>query len=377
MKVFLKGIGAVGGFGTGIQSLKTALLNLGPIAETLTAGGPQTPEGQAFAASDIREIQNRFPVKSLRRIDHFSRMALLAAALALEDAGNPDVDDRMGIIVATGYGAARTTFAFLDSVLEGGDACASPTLFSGSVHNAAAAHLSMLMGARGPNLTVSQLELSIPGAFSIALQWLSEARAATVLVGGVDEWCPVLGHCHQRLCKERKSGTLPPPDLKRPNTPIAEGAVFFLLSPRTVPETGYGIVESAVTGRLGRQGPDFPENALVLLGSAGHRASARRNSARRNSALIPRDREVAVYFPFYGILPVGMGFDTAIAALILREKRVFLSPGSETKKPPMEGSETPSALGSRKVCCFQVAPPDAYGMITLAPADDLAEGKAT
>ena len=64
----------------------------------------------------------------MRRIDHYIRMALLASFLALEDAGLlASKPDRMGIIVATGYGATCNTFDFQHSVITDSDPCGSPT----------------------------------------------------------------------------------------------------------------------------------------------------------------------------------------------------------------------------------------------------------
>ena len=49
--------------------------------------------------------------RALRRVDHFSRLALLGSFLALEDADMLQADhENFAIIIATGYGASNTTF---------------------------------------------------------------------------------------------------------------------------------------------------------------------------------------------------------------------------------------------------------------------------
>jgi len=361
LKAILKGIGVVGGFGTGIQTLEKVLLNRGPTVESLAVPDPQTLGGQFFVPVDTRQIQDRFPSRALRRIDHFSRMALLAAVLALEDAGKPEVNDRMGVIVATGYGATRTTFAFLDSVLEGGDSCASPTLFSGSVHNTAAAQISMLMGICGPNLTVSRFDLSISEALVVALIWLAEGRVTSVLVGGVDEWCPVLGHCYHRFFGKNDLSPMRPLDPDRQSAVVAEGAAFFLLLPEEDRADGYGVIESVTTGCLRDDAPVLPEDALILLGADGHPVSA-----RRYARFVPKNRKMAAYAPYYGSLPIGMGFDMAIAGLTLRRKRIFPMPEIAVKDVPIDTVPTDSVAWTGKVCCLKITPFDTYGMITLA-----------
>jgi 3-oxoacyl-[acyl-carrier-protein] synthase II len=77
-----------------------------------------------------------------------------------------------------------------------GDACASPTLFSNSVHNAAAGHISIMLGLDGPCLTVSQFEMSGPSGLLSAIQWLKEERVEQVLLGAVEEYCDVLVRYH-------------------------------------------------------------------------------------------------------------------------------------------------------------------------------------
>ena len=135
MEIVVEGIGIVGGFGAGVERLSAVLVaGKSPI----NAVPVQTPDGareMPVFLADTSCLDNFVPKKSLRRIDHFSRMALLGAYLALQDAGMPGIDPKgLGIVVASGYGATQTTFAFLDSFIVGNDAYPSPTHFSGSVH---------------------------------------------------------------------------------------------------------------------------------------------------------------------------------------------------------------------------------------------------
>ena len=165
-------------------------------------GSPQGKVDKAAFLADTSPLESYVTKRSLRRLDHYSRLALLGAYLAMDNAGRLGTDsdlERMGTIVASGYGATNTTFAFLDSIIDGGDSYASPTHFSNSLHNAATAHISIQLKVSGPSLTVSQLDMSIPSGLLTARQWLKEKRVDSVLVGGVDEYCSVLGYCWQRF----------------------------------------------------------------------------------------------------------------------------------------------------------------------------------
>jgi len=365
VKAQIQGIGVVGGFGAGIEALESVLTRQRPRVDFLAETDPQPLGGLPYVAADTRRLHDFFPARVLRRIDAFSRMAVLAAVLALKDAGIPVDKDRLGIVVASGYGAARTTFAFLDSILENGDACASPTHFSGSVHNAAAAHIAILLGVCGPNLTVSRCDMSMPDALGTALEWLSENRVSSVLVGGVDEWCPVLGHCRQRFSPDWSNTPVQPLDPGQNTVRLAEGAAFFLLSRIPSAATPYGFLESAATGDLFPSGPPLPRDAFLVLGADGDRTAG-----RHYARWIPQEREVASYTPYYGSLPVGMGFDMAVGSLIIARKRIFPMPAQTVGKTAFNAVRSEKALDYPRVCCLKITPADAFGMILLSGSAD-------
>ena len=156
MRTAIRGIGIVGGFGGGLDTLHRALITgEGAPKTTRVKANGQEMHMPVFLC-DPTPLENFIPKRALRRVDHYSCMAVLASYLSLEDAGMlQNNHQKTAVVIATGYGATRTTFSFLDSILAGGDTCASPTMFSNSVHNSAAAHVSILLKANGPNLTDS------------------------------------------------------------------------------------------------------------------------------------------------------------------------------------------------------------------------------
>lgn len=179
------------------------------------------------------------PKRKLRRVDHYSRMALLAAGKAL-DGIDPSMTPKgkTGLIVATGYGALNSTFSFLDSYIEKGDKLSVPTHFSSSVHNSAAAHISICYGITGPCLTVSQFDLSFASALITADTWLETGKADTVLVGAVDEWCEVARYCMDKMAESSETFLCS----------FGEGAAFFLVTRQTEKPPAYGYFEDIFIG---------------------------------------------------------------------------------------------------------------------------------
>ena len=230
-RIVLEGIGGVGGFGGGIADLSRALdEGIGRPGSLTVPTGSGPIAFPAFRA-DTSRLKEFVPVRTLRRIDQFSRLALLGSYLALADAGLADTgQERLGVIVASGYGATGVTYAFLKSFIDDGDVCASPTHFANSVHNSAAANLSILLNARGPSLTVSQFDLSVPSALASARQWLLEDRVDRVLFGAVEELSELIGYAWYRQRGAPQSVSMTPLRTEKETAIPAEGAAFLLFS---------------------------------------------------------------------------------------------------------------------------------------------------
>ncbi|MBN2645405.1 MAG: beta-ketoacyl synthase chain length factor [Desulfuromonadaceae bacterium] len=310
--VYVAGIGCVGGFGAGIDAFRAALKQ-GCCSPTPLL--QQHPDGQPFVPAYLAQtdkLSDFVPKRALRRLDHYARLALLGGYLALADAGLSAQDcEDLGVIIASGYGATGTTFGFLDSILNDGDSCASPTSFSTSVHNVAAAYLSMQMQALGPNLTVSCFEQSMTAALHNALCWLQSGRVRRVLVGGVDEHNPVVNYCYGRFFGTQTAAVLSPFSEQHSALP-GEGAAFLLL---TTERPGLSPVRlTDVASGSGVPTMAAPTD-VVLAGADGHGATA--PFYRRLSGETPALRSCT---PCYGSLPTGQAFDLAAATLMLRDR---------------------------------------------------------
>jgi 3-oxoacyl-[acyl-carrier-protein] synthase II len=238
----------LGSFGSGISDL----LREEPL--------PSVREEGLAADADTTALRDRLPVRALRQMDRFTRMALLCLLNALDDANtNPEAGlPDTGIILATGYGPATPTFAFLDSLLTHGEQLASPLSFSHSVHNIPAASLAMQFGLTGPCMTFCQLDNPVAAGFLTAEQWLGEGRVRRVLFGAVDEHTPLLARTSRQIAAKRV-GRPPSGTGLRATLPISEGAAFFCVGPAG--ETGRrGQIEDIFLQRGGSL-DDLPKGA--------------------------------------------------------------------------------------------------------------------
>lgn len=363
MRLAIRGLGMTGGFGAGVDALRTAV-QTGTITTRPTAVEHHDGVSDIFSAylADTGTLDEFLPKRELRRIDHFSKMTLLGAHLALQDAGLLSAElpvqdrSRIGVVVASGYGPLKTTFNFLDSYLDFGYACSSPTHFSNSVHNAAAAHVSMQLKLTGPSLTVTQFEMSVASALLTARQWLAEGRVDQVLFGAVDEYCEVLRYCRREFFGVAEQGPLKPLDFDRQTAMVGEGAVFLVLSREE--QARYGYIDSVSMGNHSVRPVTLPAAGLTVVGADGHR------DCGRWYADLLKGLPVVACSPFYGSFPAAAAFDLAVAALMLCDQTIYAGAEGTSSGADLPVADTlGKGLGLN---CLKFGPGGDYGLICLS-----------
>ena len=360
-RMIVRGIGVTGGFGCSVAEFGRALARgTSRPGSFLLPTAEGTIEIPAFRAG-IEQLEEYCTKGALRRIDHLSQMGLLGASLALADAGDMEADhSRTGVIVASGFGPTATTVAFLDSMIAGGDICASPTHFANSVHNAPAAHISILFGVTGPSLTVSQFDMSVPSALLSARQWLAEGRVDRVLFGAVDELSDLSCYIGYRSRGLPATSDMTPLMTSGNTAVMGEGAAFLLLTRDEGEAGGYCAIEKVATGRLTGNELPLPSDALLVLAADG-----RSESGGRYRDAIPATARIACFSPLYGCSPAGPAFDLAAAALILKEGTVFPSPNSDGSDFRCAVAQPGALPAGTRLACLSLGTCGGYGLATL------------
>jgi len=308
----INGIGPVGAFGTGITDFRTALAGDTKVTPEITRVTTRNGDYDlpVFRA-DSKLLKNFVKPRKLRRLDNFSRLALLGAILAVADSDMDLIGSKTGLIIASAHGATATTFAFLDSVIDDGDALASPTLFSNSVHNAAASHIAEHFAITGPTLSLTQGADSLTMALITACQWLAGGRVETVLCGVVDCYCDVLGYCWQSYREQCKTAKL------NPTTGPGEGTLFLHLTctQENVPQPRYGYLKKIE--------PDYEASAANLPFIISHSDCSKLpgSNGETEPKLTPIKNWPQVNLTaICGALPIPASFNLAAAATRLHDK---------------------------------------------------------
>jgi len=255
------GLGVVLPPGDGVEAARASLASGAPYFAELP---PSLGTGRGAACSSFNPA-GVIPPMQLRRLDRGSRFAWVAAAQAFRDAGlepGTGFGERMAIAAATMTGGSEATEAFIRPYVERGPEGASPMVFPNCVANAAAGHLALAFGLKGPSTTQLEREVGAFAALDQAARWLRLGFCELALVVGLDGLFPMLG----TVCRE--AGLL-----ARHGDPEKDSGRGFLCG------------EGAV--------------AIVLERSAdadarGARARAKLGALTHRSAVCPRDRTEAL-----------------------------------------------------------------------------------
>ncbi|MGA7219219.1 MAG: beta-ketoacyl synthase N-terminal-like domain-containing protein [Candidatus Sulfotelmatobacter sp.] len=187
--VRITGIGSVSPYGAlaGVipqRSPEHLQLSLQPSAVTAwTTAGLR----RAFLVPPFRPA-SAVPGLKTRRLDRLSAWALVAASLAIKDAGidlNQVDRSRVAVIFATAFGCIELTEAFYLSAAANGWGGTDPSTFPETLASAPAGHVSLFHGLRGPNLTISDKHFGGENALIQAASLLRHRQAdlAIVLAG--------------------------------------------------------------------------------------------------------------------------------------------------------------------------------------------------
>ena len=317
----IAGIGVVFARGRGIGVLEEAL-NQGwnPPAqkEVSPASGTRIP---VYAVAQ-ETLTDRTTLKNMRRADRFSKMAVLAACDAVRDSGTAiqEGESNLGIIVATAFGPQVTAFRFLDEIIDHGESSVSPTLFSHSVHNAAASYIASALSSHGPTLTLTQFSFSFHQALILAEAWLEERRCERVLVGSVEECGTVMEYICSKKIRIAEDGRIRSFEFSpSPSAVPGEGSAFLLLTRGDSPKRYCEIRGVSLSHEAISESPD-----LYILDTDGMS-----EDEVHYKEIATRDVMIAGYSPLFGSMMTGSAFHCASAALMLMNETRYACPVQE------------------------------------------------
>lgn len=140
-------------------------------------------------AAQVRDWQPEihFERARLSAMDRFSQFAVVAARQAVAQSGlemDAGLVGRAGVILGTAGGGMTTSDDSYRAVYEEGKNRVHPLVVPRLMHNAAAAHVSLEFGLRGPGFSVASACASSNHAMALAFQMVRAGAAPVMLAGG-------------------------------------------------------------------------------------------------------------------------------------------------------------------------------------------------
>lgn len=296
-EIFITGLGTVGAYGSGAESLRRALASSEPAAlsEVDRSAGyhlAQAPR-RAFLV-DPALLREWVPPGEARRMSPPSRLAVATARMACRCAGFGEglPDEQTGVVISTAFGPSSYSEGLLKQILLEGPESASPILFMESVANAPAAQIAIASRARGPSVTICQREAGALLAVGQAAADVAAGRVPRALAGTLDEMTPLLHSLLDRFgALARNSGPngifhrreiARPLDRRRSGFLAAEGATMLLLES--------GERAASPLARVAAWGSAFDPTAPAVGWGTGYAGLARALRRTLERAGIPLER---------------------------------------------------------------------------------------
>ena len=175
--------------------------------------------------------------KGQRNLDRSTKLALVAAKLAIDDSGfqiTEENTDDVGVSLGTTLGSVWSISEFDKEALREGPRSVNPAHFPNTVINSPASQMSIKFNIKGFNATISSGFSSSLDAIGYAMNFLKLGRVKAVLAGGVEELCIQtflgfykIGHlAGSRLGKIEVNC---PYDKRRNGIVLGEGAAILIL----------------------------------------------------------------------------------------------------------------------------------------------------
>jgi 3-oxoacyl-[acyl-carrier-protein] synthase II len=141
----------------------------------------------AFPVTQGEDARERFGQRDARRMDRSGRLAAVAAALAMADAGDPDAPaERVGVSIGSVHGGAETLLEAHRAFLERGPDRVGPLAIPSSLPNHPCAAAARALGLRGPSSAPSTACAAGADAIGQGLAMIRDGRADLVVAGGAD-----------------------------------------------------------------------------------------------------------------------------------------------------------------------------------------------
>jgi len=279
-RVVITGVGVVSPLGldapTTWSALQAGKSGIGPITKF---------DVSAFACRIGGEVRGFVPEnyierKEVKKMDTFIHFAIAATREAMADSGltiDAANGERVGVYIGSGIGGMPLFEETHRAYLAGGPRKISPFFIPGMIVNLAAGHVSILFGAKGPNLACATACATGNHAIGEAMRLIREDYADAMIAGGTDAVIVPLavgGFCAMKALSTRNDEperASRPFDAGRDGFVMGEGAGILVLEEREMALARGATIYAELAG-YGLSGDAYHITAPAVNGEGAARA---------------------------------------------------------------------------------------------------------
>lgn len=240
-RVVVTGVGLVSSLGIGTvptwEGLCAGQSGIRAITRFDTEGFASRIAGEVRGFDPLDFVQK----KDVKKVDVFIQYAIAAAEFARADADldvTPEIASRVGVYIASGIGGFTTIEREHRALLKGGPRKISPFFIPAAIINLAAGHVSIRLGAKGPNSATCTACSASAHAVGDAFETIRRGAADVMVAGGSEAAITPMGvggFAAMRALSTRNdepTRASRPFDRERDGFVIGEGAGVIILEAR-------------------------------------------------------------------------------------------------------------------------------------------------
>jgi 3-oxoacyl-[acyl-carrier-protein] synthase II len=237
-RVVVTGLGLVSPLGTGVEKNWEAALSgtsgIGRVTRFDASDFPTKIAGEVKGFNPEDYIDR----KDVKKMDRFIHFAIAGASEAISDANlqiNEDIAERTGVILGAGLGGLESIEKYHEALLDGGVRKISPFFIPMLIVNLAPGQISMIYGAKGPNISITTACAASTHAIGEAYQTIRADEADVIIAGGSEATITPLGlggFCAMRALSTRNDDPAKasrPFDSERDGFVMGEGSAILIL----------------------------------------------------------------------------------------------------------------------------------------------------
>ncbi|NIO17312.1 MAG: beta-ketoacyl-ACP synthase II [Deltaproteobacteria bacterium] len=195
-RVVVTGLGIISPLGAGVKrNWEAALRGESGIDRVTRFDASDFPTRIAGEVKNFK-ADDYIDRKDVKKMDRFIQFAIAAAEEAMADSAlriGEEISERTGVIMGAGLGGLESIERYHEAFLSGGVRKISPFFIPMLIVNLAPGQISMIYGAKGPNLSITTACAASTHAIGEAYQAILRDEADVIIAGGSEATITPLG----------------------------------------------------------------------------------------------------------------------------------------------------------------------------------------